>query len=149
MATQGDYLHVINQSANYTAGSTNLLTNAVYQQSYPQAYVQPAQWANFPCGHQIKLEPGQPYPSRCQVCPTPEKAHHEYKRCGHVYNYEKGQQIPSECPTCQNLRYQEEQAAKKRADELAADAERRALEDKDPLAWLEKQVASVREVAFA
>jgi len=127
---------------------TGVANNTSY--SYPQqAYVPPPVWASFPCGHQMKLEPGQPQPQRCQVCPAPERVHHEYKKCGHVYNYEKGQTIPSECPTCAFQKAQAETAAKERVEALEAELERRALEDKDPLAWLEKQVSAVREVAFA
>lgn len=137
----------IASSANYTSGTSGYYPP---QQTYQQQYVPPPIWHTFhPCGHQIKLEQGQPAPIRCQVCPAPEHAHHEYKKCGHVHNYEKGQAIPPECPTCVNQKWQAEAEAKKRVEEAEAEEQRRALEDKDPLAWLDKEVTSVREVAFA
>lgn len=142
--SQQTYQSLITASnaSNYTSGSS-------YYPPVQAQYVPPPVWASFPCGHQMKLEQGQPHPSRCQVCPAPERVHHEYKKCGHVYNYEKGQTIPSECPTCAYQKAQAETAARERAEALEAELERRALEDKDPLAWLEKQVSAVREVAFA
>lgn len=128
------------QSTSVTNGST------IYPSMYPQqqVYAPPPIWHTFhPCGHQVKLETGQPTPMRCTVCPPPEYDNHTYPNCGHAHSYQKGTAIPAECPVCTAAAYSNAQ------QEKAAIAEREAAEakcredDKDLRVWLDREVSRV------
>lgn len=135
-------------SWNASANTTQITFPTINTASgYPQqVYAVPKRWHNFPCGHQVELEPNQPVPMACSVCgpaKVQEFDHHTYAKCGHVYSFMKGMAIPPECPTCRT----EAAAAEKLREEFEAQkAEERALreaEDREPLAWLDKQVGDL------
>ena len=130
-----------NQTTSVTSGTSAHLPYV----SGPQYVPPPPNWATLPCGHQVKLEPGQPVPTLCEKCPAPERRHHEYK-CGHIYNYLSNQLLPAECPTCASARFQEEKKREEREKEEAAERAARLAADKDPLAWLNKQLDETRAV---
>src|SRR5580692_4056265 len=41
-------------------------------------------WHTFPCGHQLKLEHGQPTPTLCEKCGPVEYETYTYAKCGHA-----------------------------------------------------------------
>lgn len=130
-----------------TLAATNATANTWAQASYGQqlssGYPPPPTWYTFGCGHQIKLEQGQPPPTLCEKCGPVQYETFTYKKCGHAYSYQKGQQVPPSCRTCAI-----EVGAAKREEEAAAAAvlaaeKKRREDDKDLRVWLDREVSRV------
>lgn len=104
----------------------------------------PPSWHSFMCGHQIKLESGQPVPVRCTICPPAKLLIHTWPKCGHALSYQEGTPIPPMCQTCANeaARQLSLQAAER--DAKLAEERKRREDEKDLRVWLDKQIAEVR-----